>query len=115
MVCPRATLVYLGTGLSNPASEKSRGAGQVPRVTPREPPDVALDDRSAHVLNKSCDCVLYRFTPPMPDPLSVRLKKLIVETLKLDDIRADDIPENEPLFGSPRFGLDSIDALELVL
>lgn len=51
----------------------------------------------------------------MPDPLAARLKVLIVETLKLDDVRPEDIPEEEALFGSPRFGLDSIDALELVL
>jgi acyl carrier protein len=51
----------------------------------------------------------------MPDPLADRLKSLIVETLKLDDIRPQDIPDDEPLFGSPRFGLDSIDALELVV
>ena len=51
----------------------------------------------------------------MPDPLHARLKCLIVETLKLDDVRPDDIPDDEPLFGSSRFGLDSIDALELVL
>lgn len=51
----------------------------------------------------------------MSDPLRSRLKSLIVETLKLDDLRAEDIPDDEPLFGSPRFGLDSIDALELVV
>lgn len=51
----------------------------------------------------------------MPDPLNARLKTLIVETLRLDDVRAEDIPDDEPLFGSPRFGLDSIDALELVV
>lgn len=51
----------------------------------------------------------------MPDPLATRLKVLIVDTLKLDDVRPEDIPEDEALFGSPRFGLDSIDALELVL
>ena len=51
----------------------------------------------------------------MPDPLNARLKTLIVETLKLDDVRPEDIPDDEPLFGSPRFGLDSIDALELVV
>lgn len=51
----------------------------------------------------------------MPDPLLARLKSLIVETLRLDDVRAEDIPDDEPLFGSPRFGLDSIDALELVV
>ena len=51
----------------------------------------------------------------MPDPLIARLKALIIETLKLDDLRPEDIPDDEPLFGSPRFGLDSIDALELVV
>ena len=51
----------------------------------------------------------------MSDPLAARLKSLIVATLKLDDVRPEDIPDDEPLFGSPRFGLDSIDALELVL
>lgn len=51
----------------------------------------------------------------MPDPLNARLKTLIVQTLRLEDVRAEDIPDDEPLFGSPRFGLDSIDALELVV
>ena len=51
----------------------------------------------------------------MSDPLAARLKALIVETLKLTDVKPEDIPDDEPLFGSPRFGLDSIDALELVL
>jgi acyl carrier protein len=54
-------------------------------------------------------------TAAMSDPLAARLKSLIVETLKLTDVRPEDIPDDEPLFGSPRFGLDSIDALELVL
>lgn len=51
----------------------------------------------------------------MPDPLTIRLKALIVTTLKLEGVRPEDIPDDEPLIGSPRFGLDSIDALELVL
>jgi acyl carrier protein len=51
----------------------------------------------------------------MSDPLNARLKSLIVDTLKLTDVRPEDIPDQEPLFGSPRFGLDSIDALELVV
>jgi acyl carrier protein len=51
----------------------------------------------------------------MSDPLELRLKKLIIATLKLDGVRPEDIPGNEPLIGSPRFGLDSLDALELVL
>ena len=51
----------------------------------------------------------------MSDPLTLRLKMLIVATLKLDGVRPEEIPDDEPLIGSPRFGLDSIDALELVL
>lgn len=51
----------------------------------------------------------------MSAPLPLRLKTLIVTTLKLDDVRPEDIPDDEALIGSPRFGLDSIDALELVL
>ena len=51
----------------------------------------------------------------MSDPLNSRLKQLIITTLKLDDVKPDDIPDDEPLIGSPRFGLDSIDALELVV
>lgn len=51
----------------------------------------------------------------MSDPLTLRLKNLIITTLKLDGIRPEDIPDDEPLIGSPRFGLDSVDALEIVL
>ena len=49
------------------------------------------------------------------DSLPLRLKTLIITTLKLEDVRPEEIPDDEPLIGSPRFGLDSIDALELVL
>jgi acyl carrier protein len=51
----------------------------------------------------------------MSDPLAARLKVLIVETLNLDDAVPGEIPGDEPLLGSPRLGLDSIDALELVV
>lgn len=40
---------------------------------------------------------------------------MIVETLKLDGTVPNDIPDDEPLIGSPRLGLDSIDMLELVV
>jgi acyl carrier protein len=51
----------------------------------------------------------------MPDNFTHRLKTLIIASLKLDGVRPEDIPDDEPLIGSARFGLDSIDALELVL
>ncbi len=50
----------------------------------------------------------------MSDALLSRLKQLIVDTLRLDDTMAADIPDDGPLFGAG-LGLDSIDALELVV
>ncbi|HTQ29932.1 MAG TPA: phosphopantetheine-binding protein [Opitutaceae bacterium] len=50
----------------------------------------------------------------MSDPLFARLKQLIVDTLKLEDLPAADIPDDEPLIGGG-LNLDSIDALELVV
>ena len=50
----------------------------------------------------------------MPDPLKTRLKQLIVTTLKLEDVKPDDLADDEPLLGSG-LNLDSIDALELVV
>ena len=48
------------------------------------------------------------------DQLVVDLKSRIIETLKLQDITPEQIDENAPLFGAG-LGLDSIDALELVV
>lgn len=42
------------------------------------------------------------------------VKELIIQSLNLEDIRASDIDENEPLFNDG-LGLDSVDALELGL
>ena len=50
----------------------------------------------------------------MPDPLIIRLKHLIVSTLKLEDVNPTDLADDEPLIGSG-LNLDSIDALELVV
>lgn len=41
------------------------------------------------------------------------LKRIIVEELNLVHLRPDEIGDDDPLFGD-RFGLDSIDAVELV-
>ncbi|MDP9127466.1 MAG: phosphopantetheine-binding protein [Pseudomonadota bacterium] len=44
--------------------------------------------------------------------LELELKQLIIEALKLEDVTAEQIDSQEPLFGDG-LGLDSIDALEL--
>ena len=46
--------------------------------------------------------------------LKTELKRLIVETLHLEDIQPQEIEDEAPLFGEG-LGLDSIDALELVV
>jgi acyl carrier protein len=48
------------------------------------------------------------------DSLHAELKKLIVETLALEDTAPDEIETDAPLFGEG-LGLDSIDALEIAM
>jgi len=45
--------------------------------------------------------------------LKEELKQIIVTELYLEDIISEDFEDDEPLFGD-KFGLDSIDAIELV-
>ena len=49
------------------------------------------------------------------EELILKLKKEIIEVLNLEDIKPDDIDPNAPLFGQEGLGLDSIDALELIV
>lgn len=48
------------------------------------------------------------------EQLILELKKQIIEVLNLEDIKPEDIDENASLFGEG-LGLDSIDALELIV
>ena len=48
------------------------------------------------------------------ETLKSELKILIIETLRLEDVKPDFIKDEDPLFGEG-LGLDSIDALELVV
>lgn len=48
------------------------------------------------------------------EALNQELKEKIIKVLNLEDVRVDDINDNEPLFGEG-LGLDSIDALELIV
>ena len=49
------------------------------------------------------------------EELTEKLKAQIIEALNLEDIRPEDIDTDAPLFGASGLGLDSIDALELIL
>ncbi|MCF8275347.1 MAG: acyl carrier protein [Flavobacteriales bacterium] len=51
----------------------------------------------------------------MAAELIEKLKVQIIETLNLEDLTPADIDANDPLFGDDGIGLDSIDALELIV
>ncbi|MCM2316282.1 MAG: phosphopantetheine-binding protein [Thermoanaerobaculia bacterium] len=51
---------------------------------------------------------------PDLDSLKHRLKELLIERLKFEDMTPDDIGDDDPLFEGG-LGLDSIDALEIVV
>lgn len=48
------------------------------------------------------------------EELVIELKKRIIEVLNLEDVQPEDIEDDAPLFGEG-LGLDSIDALELIV
>ncbi|MFW9603279.1 MAG: phosphopantetheine-binding protein [Prevotella sp.] len=47
--------------------------------------------------------------------LKEELKEKIIEALNLEDIVITDLEDDAPLFGEEGLGLDSIDALELIV
>ena len=47
--------------------------------------------------------------------LNEQLKKIIIEELNLEDIDIAEIKDDDPLFGDEGLGLDSLDAVELVV
>ncbi len=52
----------------------------------------------------------------MPEiSLQKQLKKIIIEELNLEDIDILEINDDDPLFGDEGLGLDSLDAVELVV
>jgi len=46
---------------------------------------------------------------------SLDFKQILIKYLRLEDITADEIDDNDPLFGDEGLGLDSVDSIELVL
>lgn len=49
------------------------------------------------------------------DVLKQELKEALIEALHLEDITPEEIADSDPLFGDEGLGLDSIDALEIIL
>ena len=51
----------------------------------------------------------------MPAALRHQIKLTILEALALEDVRPEQIEDDAPLFGDELLGLDSVDALEIVV
>ena len=49
------------------------------------------------------------------EELILELKQQIIEALNLEEMTPEDIDTDAPLFGDDGLGLDSIDALELIV
>lgn len=49
------------------------------------------------------------------EQLIASLKEQIIDTLNLEGLTPEDIDQSAPLFGDDGLGLDSIDALELIV
>ena len=45
----------------------------------------------------------------------LKLKTKIIDSLNLEELKPEDIKDDAPLFGPEGLGLDSIDALELIV
>ena len=51
----------------------------------------------------------------MTDDLIPHLKNLLITGLNLEEMKPEDLDPDAPLFGDSGIGLDSVDALELVM
>ena len=49
------------------------------------------------------------------EDLKRQLKQQMIEALKLKDMKPEDIKDDAPIFGDDGLGLDSIDALEVMV
>jgi acyl carrier protein len=47
--------------------------------------------------------------------LNLQIKKLIIDTLKIPDVTPEEVEDDVPIFQNQKLGLDSIDAVELVV
>ena len=49
------------------------------------------------------------------EDLLLEVKNEVIEALNLEDMTPEDLGDDDPLFGADGLGLDSIDALELIV
>jgi acyl carrier protein len=49
------------------------------------------------------------------EELKLEIKQLVIDALRLEDVKPEDLSDTDPLFGNEDLGLDSVDAVELVV
>jgi acyl carrier protein len=55
-------------------------------------------------------------TKKLSPELNLEIKKMIMETLNITDVRPEDVDDDKPLFGSDNaLTLDSVDAIEIIM
>jgi acyl carrier protein len=55
-------------------------------------------------------------TQSSQDQLKHDIKQLIIDTLNINDVKPEDVPDDAPLFGENNvMGLDSIDGIEIIM
>ena len=62
-----------------------------------------------------CESGLSYFGVNMGMNIKQRLKQITIEDLALEDVSIEDIEDDSPIFGESGLGLDSLDAVELVV
>ena len=62
-----------------------------------------------------CESSLSRFGVYIRMDIKLKLKQIIIEDLALEDVAIEDIEDDSPIFGESGLGLDSLDAVELVV
>jgi acyl carrier protein len=105
LVSPRESAVA-----GRPADREPTGARPQGKVA------VARDRAADPVRAVSAPQRPSRLRADMSTPVTVaQLKALIVQKLNLNGVTAESFGDDDPLFGPQGIGLDSVDALELVL
>ena len=49
------------------------------------------------------------------EELKLEIKQLVIDALRLEDVKPENLSDTDPLFGNEDLGLDSVDAVELVV
>jgi len=62
-----------------------------------------------------CESSLLFFGVNIRMNIKQKLKQIIIEDLALEDVSIEDIEDDSPIFGESGLGLDSLDAVELVV